>query len=131
VVLFEMQQVSAEMIQGVENFDYDQKFEDVKNADFLWLCSTVFSNCGNSIRNPQIMCCTNDDTPHIPDSEEYLQSSQKAKDLRQLKLDFKLFPMAESFYGIFFTKISSSSCWTENIRFLFRSSTMISCFAEC
>jgi hypothetical protein len=72
--LIELQQVSAEMLQYVEKFDYDEKFEDAKIADVLLLCSAIFSNCGNSICNPQIMWFTNDDTPHIPDSEEYLEA---------------------------------------------------------
>jgi ATP-dependent DNA helicase 2 subunit 1 len=111
-ILIPMQQIEDETIRYVKNLGksddfmgFDDKFGhsvDAKISDVLWLCSTMFSNCGKKIHIPQIFWFTSEDAPHKAGSAEHSQAFQKAKDLQQFQLDFQIFPMKENFNGDLF-----------------------------
>lgn len=113
-ILIPMMQIEPEIIQYVKNvknsddlMDFEDKFchsENAKISDLLWLCSSMFSSCGKQINVPQIMWFTNDDYPHAPNSNEFNQAFQKAKDLQQLQLDVQFHPMKMDFDGELFYK---------------------------
>lgn len=114
-ILVPMRSIESETIRYIKNMqrsdDFDDEFDtkfghstDAKISDVLWLCSSMFSSCGKTIRVPQIMWCTNEDMPHPEGSNDHMQAFQKAKDLQQLKLDFKMFPMKMDFDGDLFYK---------------------------
>lgn len=113
-ILVPMMQVESEIIQYVKNLknsddlmDFDNKFghsKDAKIADVLWLCSSMFSNCGKQIHVPQIIWFTNEDAPHAVNSSDFNQAFQKAKDLQQLRIDLQFLPMKMDFDGELFYK---------------------------
>lgn len=108
-----MKPVSADTIRflkGMIDFDlhdFPNKYghsEDTKIADVLWLCSSLFSNAGFKLQLSSIFWMTNNDSPHDPGSNNFLQAYRRAKDSQQLNWDFRMVPLKESFDGDKFYK---------------------------
>lgn len=113
-ILIPMKPVSADTIRYIKNMkaspdllDFDNKFghsSASKISDLLWLCSTIYSNCGYRIRIPSILWFTDNDDPHPAGSIDHQQAFQKAKDMQQLQIDMNFFPMRIDFNGDLFFK---------------------------
>jgi ATP-dependent DNA helicase 2 subunit 1 len=113
-ILVPLKPVEADVIRYVKNLkasedlmDFDNRFghsTDAKIADVLWLCLSMFTNCGKKIRESQIMWFTDQDEPHKVNSADHQQAFQKAKDLQQLQIVVQFYPMKMDFDGDLFYK---------------------------
>lgn len=111
-ILIALKPLIKEKIQYIKNFvesndylDFSNKYghsTDSKLSEVLWTCSGLFTKCGYKLQTSTILHFTDIDIPHQPGSTNYQQAIVKAKDLQQLNLDYRLFPMQEDFSDSFY-----------------------------
>jgi ATP-dependent DNA helicase 2 subunit 1 len=112
-ILMAPKPVTKERIQFIKNLIESEDHMDFANyyghsttgakmAEVLWFCSIAFNNCRYSLQSRTILHFTNIDVPHRAGSVEFQQAIVRAKDLQQLSLDYRLFPMKETFSDTFY-----------------------------
>lgn len=105
---------SINFIKSLKESDDSMDFSNVyghlsgghaKFSDILWICTSMFAKSDYKLAVSSIQLFTNIDIPHAVGSPEYNTAILKAKDLQQLNLDFRLFPMRSSFSEDFYKQM--------------------------
>ncbi|KAI9580775.1 ATP-dependent DNA helicase 2 subunit 1 [Glossina fuscipes] len=85
--------------------------KDGSEANFsylLRLCLDLVGKCYYAVDNSTIVYLTDKEQPHPTNSDSYAQAFQKAADLKDKEVDFKLIPMLDEFdYNSFYKEFLS------------------------